>query len=50
MLSVDMTSTVNYPDVARIGRAVAWLDPVRDSVDAGVIGSGAMGLGGGISR
>jgi hypothetical protein len=42
-VNVDMTSTVKYRDDARTGRAVASLGPAPDSVDAGVIGSGAMG-------
>jgi hypothetical protein len=48
--SVDMTSTVKYHEDARIGRAVAVLGPAPDCVDAGVIGSGALGLSGGILR
>ncbi len=45
-----MTSAVKYHAVAGTGRAVASLGPAPDSVDAGVIGSGAMGLSGGIPR
>ena len=47
---VDMTSTVKYHDDARIWRAVGSLGPALDFVDAGVIGSGTMGLCGGIPR
>src|SRR6266849_10539276 len=49
-VGVDMTSTVKYPGDARTGRAVAPLGPAPDVVDAGVIGSGTMGLCGGIPR
>jgi hypothetical protein len=42
--SVDMTSTVKYPDDARTGRAVGSLGPAPDVVDAGVIGNGTRGL------
>jgi hypothetical protein len=45
-----MTSSVKRHDDARTGCAVALLDPAPDSVDAGVIGSGAIGLAGGIPR
>lgn len=48
--TVDMTSTVKRHDDARAGRAVAMLGPAPDAVDAGVIGSSAMGLSGGILR
>jgi len=45
-----MTSTVKYHDDARTGRAVAPLGPAPDVEDVGVIGSGTMGLCGGIPR